>query len=103
MRTFTEKLSQSQVTKIKNELDFFKEKGFEVKEERELPKSFGNSTDKSMKYVLNDNKGIEVTIIYDLFYSGTLRSKYSLWIDKFNFYYREGIKSFKEFRKVFEK
>jgi hypothetical protein len=99
MRTFVEKLSEKQISKIQSELDFFKSKGFEITEERNLPRWRGGE---GMKYVLHNNNGIELTCIYDLLYSERLSCRFSMWSEKWGFYVRDGIKTFKEFRKDFE-
>ena len=97
-----EKISQSQICKIKKELDFFKKDGLEfvITNVSSVPHFKGSVG--GIRYELNNNNGVQLLLFYELSYSKRLSSRYSMWSDKFETYVRYNIKKFKEFRKDFE-
>lgn len=97
-----EKISQSQISKIKKELDFFKKDGLEfvITDARTLP-HFKDVVG-GIQFELNNNKGVKLQISYDLLYSNRLSCRYYMWSEKYQTYVRNYIKTFKEFRKDFE-
>jgi hypothetical protein len=97
-----EKISQSQISKIKKELDFFKKEGLEfvITDVSSIPHFKGSVG--GIRYELNNNNGVQLLLFYELLYSNRLSSRYSMWSEKFGNYVRYNIKTFKEFRKDFE-
>lgn len=97
-----ERISQSQISKIQNELDFFKKDGleFEITDVSNIP-HFKDIVG-GIRYELNNNNGVQLLICYEFLYSNRLSSRYFMWSDKFETYVRYGVKTFKEFRKDFE-
>jgi hypothetical protein len=97
-----EKISQAQISKIENELDFFKKDGldFTITDVSRIP--HWKHCVGGVRYELNNNNGVELLILYELSYSKRLSCRYFMWSEKFGTYVKYNIKTFKEFRKDFE-
>jgi hypothetical protein len=97
------RITQAQINKIQNELDFFKKDGLEfvITDASALP--HWKDSVGGIRYELNNNNGVELLICYELLYSGRLSSRFNMWSEKFGTYVKYNIKTFKEFRTFFEK
>jgi hypothetical protein len=93
--------SETQISKIQNQLDFFKSNGFKLTEE-EYDKYISDGYLTTYKFRDNDN-GIEISCYYTLLHSKRISSSFYVWSDRWETYVISNVKTFKEFRKNFNK